>query len=76
MGSCDFSSRLYSYDDVEGDVSLDHFALVEEDILKIRHIKEAQKLNPDIKLFASPWTAPKWMKTNNQFFGQGSLRTE
>ncbi|CAG7835904.1 unnamed protein product [Allacma fusca] len=76
MGSCDFSSRLYSYDDVEGDVSLDHFALVEEDNLKIRYIKEAQKLNPDIKLFASPWTAPKWMKTNNQFFGQGSLRTE
>lgn len=32
MGASDFSIRLYSYDDVPGDVKLEHFALAEEDL--------------------------------------------
>lgn len=32
MASCDFSTRVYSYDDVKGDFSLSHFALAKEDI--------------------------------------------
>ena len=31
MGGCDFSTRLYTYDDVEGDEELTHFELAEED---------------------------------------------
>lgn len=32
MASCDFSTREYSYDDVDGDLELSHFALAVEDI--------------------------------------------
>ena len=31
MGGCDFSTRPYSYDDVEGDNQLQHFNLAKED---------------------------------------------
>jgi len=27
----------------------------------------------NIKLFASPWSPPKWMKTNKKFEGKGFL---
>ncbi len=29
--------------------------------------------NKNIKLFASPWSAPAWMKTNNALNGRGYL---
>jgi hypothetical protein len=32
MASCDFSTHPYSYDDVEGDLQLTHFALAPEDL--------------------------------------------
>ena len=36
MASCDFSTHVYSYDDVEGDFELKHFKLTDEDLkLKI-----------------------------------------
>ena len=30
----------------------------------------------DLKLFASPWTAPPWMKSNNDYRGFGHLLKE
>ena len=37
MGGCDFSTRPYSYDDIEEDSKLEHFALTVEDTLyKVR----------------------------------------
>ncbi len=38
-------------------------------------LKEIIKLNPDIKIMGSPWSAPAWMKTNNSLKG-GSLKPE
>ncbi|XP_065572824.1 lysosomal acid glucosylceramidase-like [Artemia franciscana] len=78
MGGCDFSTRTYSYDDVPGDVSLSHFELAPEDIdYKIPYIKKALALaSRQVSLFASPWSAPAWMKTNNVFYGEGQLLPE
>ena len=37
MASCDFSTHPYSYDDVDGDLQLSHFALAPEDLkFKVR----------------------------------------
>lgn len=36
-------------------------------------IKEALAVNPDLRIIASPWTAPAWMKSNNGWFG-GDLK--
>ncbi len=30
----------------------------------------------NIKLFGSPWSAPAWMKNNNDLAGKGSLKGE
>lgn len=69
IAGTDFSSRKYTYDDSEKpDYSLQHWALTAEDNqLKIPFIKRALEItkdqNIDLKLFASPWSAPAWMKT-------------
>ncbi|KAJ8968114.1 hypothetical protein NQ317_006268 [Molorchus minor] len=77
MGGTDFSTRGYSYDDVEGDTTLEHFSLQTEDIeYKIPYILKAQQLNSDLKLFSSVWSGPRWMKTNNDWPGIGWLKDE
>ncbi|KAM3910014.1 LOW QUALITY PROTEIN: lysosomal acid glucosylceramidase-like [Leptodactylus fuscus] len=76
MASCDFSIRVYTYLDTKGDFALETFSLQEEDLrLKIPLIQKAQALSRrPIALFASPWTAPPWMKTNGNITGRGTLK--
>ena len=71
MASCDFSTRIYTYDDVAGDFNLSHFSLAPEDVnLKIPVINTALKRSKrEVKLFGSPWSAPAWMKTSNSTVG-------
>jgi glucosylceramidase len=38
-------------------------------------LKEILAINPNIKILGSPWSAPLWMKTNNDTRG-GSLKPE
>lgn len=75
IASCDFSTRVYSYDDKVGDFSMKHFKLVDEDFkYKIPLIKRAQEISRrKINLVASPWSAPAWMKDNNKMTGGGRL---
>ena len=76
INSCDFSLSSYSYDDVPGDTSLEHFSIQPDMDDLIPFIKEAMKVeNASFKIIASPWTAPPWMKDNNAWFG-GSLKKE
>ncbi|VDN32953.1 unnamed protein product [Gongylonema pulchrum] len=43
--------------------------------VQIPHIKRAINLtNGHLKLFASPWSAPGWMKTSGKMIGGGTLR--
>lgn len=75
MASCDFSTHAYSYDDHPNDTSLLKFVLAEEDLkYKIPFIRAAQGMSKQkLRMFASPWSAPAWMKTNNKMTGRGSL---
>ncbi|XP_048476283.1 lysosomal acid glucosylceramidase [Rhincodon typus] len=76
MASCDFSTRVYTYDDHPGDLDLQYFSLTEEDTkMKIPIIKVAKALSKrPVSLFASPWTAPPWMKMSNSTIGKGTLK--
>jgi len=72
INSCDFSLDNYAYV-AEGDSALETFSVDEDrkDIIPV--IKQAQEISQDgFKIVASPWTAPPWMKNNNQWEG-GSL---
>nr|CAD7432853.1 unnamed protein product [Timema monikensis] len=75
MGACDFSTLYYSYDDVQGDTEWEHFDLIDNDYqLKVPIIKRASELRGEtIKLFATPWSAPWWMKINGTTKGIAHL---
>lgn len=75
VGSSDYSAELYSYDDVEDDVELEHFSVERDEEYIIPMIKEIIEINPHIKLFSSPWSPPGWMKTGGSMCG-GYMREE
>ncbi|XP_069041096.1 lysosomal acid glucosylceramidase isoform X2 [Lepisosteus oculatus] len=78
MASCDFSTREYTYADTPDDFELRKFSLAKEDTeMKIPLLQRAQALSPQpLSLFASPWSAPAWMKTNGDLNGKGTLKGE
>jgi glucosylceramidase len=78
IGSSDLNSFVFSYDDLpegETDPGLEHFGLARDlnDVVPV--MKEILEVNPGVKILASPWSAPPWMKTNNRVKA-GSLKKE
>lgn len=70
IAGTDFSSRYYTYDDISGDIELKYFNLTHEDYDdKIPVILAAKNINPTLKLMSAAWTAPPWMKSNNNYYG-------
>jgi glucosylceramidase len=77
INSCDFSSSSYSYDDVPGDVKLERFSIEPDRKYRVPFIREALTVAKNgFKLFASPWSPPAWMKTNNNMLHGGALKPE
>ncbi len=71
IGSADFSTRSYSYNDTEEpDPELKHFSIEKDFDYIIPAIKEIQQRRPDIKFFAAPWAPPAWMKNSGVRRGQ------
>lgn len=75
VGSSDYSPEIYSYDDHPFDTSLEHFSVERDETYIIPMIKEILEINPDIYLFASPWSPPGWMKTGGSLCG-GYMREQ
>lgn len=74
IGGTDYSTRPYTYDDVDNDTKLEHFALAKEDhTYKIPYAKKALELNTEVKFFSAAWSAPAWMKTNDKINGYGKF---
>lgn len=67
LGADDFSRGWYSYDETPGDFALDHFSVANDRETLIPFIKAAQGLNPELKLWASPWSPPSWMKKGGHY---------
>lgn len=63
IGCSDFSLSEYTYCDTPG---IENFAIQEEEKKYIFPVlKEILAINPSVKIMASPWTPPRWMKVNN-----------
>jgi len=78
MGASDYAREIYSYNSIpegETDFNLDNFSIAYDldDILPLT--KQAMDINPQVKLMASPWSAPGWMK-NTQGMITGELRKD
>ena len=75
IGASDYSAEIYSYDDVSFDKELKHFSIGRDEKYIIPIIKQILKINPELHLFASPWSPPGWMKTGGNMCG-GYMREE
>ncbi|ADY53615.1 Glucan endo-1,6-beta-glucosidase [Pseudopedobacter saltans DSM 12145] len=78
LGASDLSESVFTYNDLpvgEIDLELKKFTLEKEKKDLIPVLKQIISIFPQIKIMASPWTPPLWMKTNNNSVG-GSLRPE
>lgn len=78
IGSSDMNERVFTYDDLppgQTDVSLKHFSLGSDlnDVIPV--MEQILKINPSIRILGTPWTAPSWMKTNDNPKG-GNLKPE
>ncbi len=77
INSCDFALGNYAYDDVPGDVELKHFSIAHDRQALIPFIKAAFAVaGAPLKLLASPWSPPAWMKTNGEMNHGGKLKPE
>lgn len=72
IGASDLNADVFSYDDVAGDTALTHFSLAKDKSDLIPVLKQIIAINPNIKIMATPWSAPTWMKDNDSSIG-GSL---
>lgn len=74
--SSDFSNASYTYIK-EGDKNLDSFSIDHDRQYRIPLIKKAIKAtNNQVTLFASPWSAPAFMKNTNNMLQGGKLLPE
>jgi glucosylceramidase len=67
VGANDFSRDWYSYNEEEGDFEMKHFSIKNDFETLIPFIKNAQKYHPGLKIWASPWSPPMWMKYNKHY---------
>ncbi|WP_235954139.1 glycoside hydrolase family 30 protein [Limnovirga soli] len=75
IGASDLNATVFSYDDMpagQTDETMAHFSLANDATDLIPLLKEILAINPAIKIIATPWSAPVWMKDNGSTTG-GSL---
>jgi glucosylceramidase len=78
IGSSDMNDHAFTYDDVsqgQTDLDISHFELGPDRTSVLPALREILAINPSIKILGSPWSAPAWMKTNDDLKG-GSLKPD
>ncbi|NDI34110.1 carbohydrate-binding protein [Chengkuizengella sediminis] len=78
IGASDFSLSSYTYDDLpqgQTDLSLEQFSISQEQVNVIPVLKDIKGINTDVKILGTPWSAPAWMKNNEELNG-GTLNPD
>ena len=78
IGASDFSLSHYTFDDLapgETDPALARFSIEPQRAEVLPVVKQALAINPGLKVMASPWSAPAWMKTGDSLI-KGALRDD
>ncbi len=74
--SCDFGLGSHTYIE-EGDAELETFSIAPDTVKRIPMIQRAAEMvGEDLVFYASPWSPPAFMKTNNNMLYGGSLLPE
>ncbi len=73
MGASDFvDGPFYTYDDMPAgttDYGMAHFSVDHDRAQIIPLLRQALALNPALKIIATPWSPPAWMKTPESLIG-------
>jgi len=70
IGASDYSVSLYGYDESDApDPEMKRFSIEHDKAYILPLLREARKVNPEMFLFASPWSPPGWMKPNKSMLG-------
>jgi glucosylceramidase len=72
IGASDLDATVFSYDDLtegEEDPDLTKMSLSKDKAYLIPILKEIQAIQPGLKLIATPWSPPVWMKDNGKSMG-------
>ena len=69
IGASDYSRDVYNYDDVAGDVTMQHFSIAHDETYILPMLREMRQINPDLFLLSTPWSPPGWMKTYGSMLG-------
>ena len=72
MGASDLARTQYSYDDLPAgstDYGMRHFSVEHDRQQILPLLRQALALNPALKVIATPWSPPAWMKTSASLIG-------
>jgi glucosylceramidase len=75
IGASDYALEWYSHDEYDGDFTMEHFSIERDRRYLIPYIRAAMSIQLDLRLFASPWSPPTWMK-RPRVYNSGVLRWE
>lgn len=67
MNANDYARDWYSCDEVPGDFKLQYFNIDRDRKTLLPYVKRAQKVNPNMTFWVSPWSPPSWMKVNHYY---------
>jgi glucosylceramidase len=70
MGASDLARSSYTYDDMpagQTDPTLSRFSIAHDLTDVVPLTRQALQLNPAIKVMATPWSPPPWMKDNDDY---------
>jgi len=77
MGASDFALSAYTYDDMpagQTDPTLQCFSIAHDLAYIVPMLQQCRAINPSLRLQASPWSPPAWMKSSQSLYG-GSLNS-
>lgn len=72
LGASDLDPQPFSYNDLpagQTDPELKQFSIRADEQYLLPVLKQILAINPTIKLLASPWSPPAWMKSNQSTVG-------
>src|ERR1039457_2839937 len=73
LGSSDYATKMYSYDEGEPDPEMRRFSLDHDKAHILPVLRQARAVNPNLFLLGSPWSPPGWMKAGGSMLG-GCMR--
>jgi len=75
IGASDYALDRYTLDDVPGDYAMEQFSIERDRARLIPYTRAALAVQPVLRLWASAWTPPPWLKTNDAY-DSGAMRDD